>query len=216
MSSLLLLRHGQAAFGAADYDSLSPLGLEQAQATGAFFAGRGWIFDALHVGPRRRHRDTARAAVASAELLHVPALDEFAEGDVLLEAARCELLARGEPWPEDRASQLRHYGTQLQHWASGATVAGATPLAEFSAAVNDWLDRLRQGTRGQRLLAVTSAGTIAMLACRALGLPDARVHELLLALDNASLSELVFDARRLSLRVFNSTAHLPAALASRI
>lgn len=217
MSSLLLLRHGQAAFGADDYDSLSSLGQRQAQATGVFFAERGLEFDAVHVGPRRRHRHTAQAAANGAGLLSVPALDEFAEGDVLLAAARREVLAQGEPWPEDRAAQLRHYGTQLRHWSTGtATVAGATPLAEFSATVGDWLDSLRQGPRGQRLLAVTSAGTIAMLACRALGLPDNRVHDLLLALDNASLSEIIFDTRRLSLRVFNSTAHLPAALASRI
>ncbi|WP_175650601.1 histidine phosphatase family protein [Pseudomonas sp. Marseille-P9899] len=217
MSSLLLLRHGQAAFGADDYDSLSPLGVRQAEATGVFFAEREMAFDAVYVGPRHRHRDTARSAVSDAGLLAVPALDEFAEGDVLLAAARRELLARGEPWPEDRAAQLRHYGAQLRHWSTGtATVAGATPLAEFGATVGDWLDSLRQGVRGQRLLAVTSAGTIALLACRALWLPDNRVHELLLALDNASLSEIVFDAQRLSLRVFNSTAHLPAALASRI
>lgn len=217
MSSLLLLRHGQAAFGADDYDSLSPLGVRQAQATGAFFAERGLVFDAVHVGPRRRHRDTAQAAVGGAGLRAVAALDEFAEGDILLTAARRELLARGEPWPEDRAAQLRHYGAQLRHWSTGtATVAGATPLVEFGATVGDWLDSLRRGARGQRLLAVTSAGTIAMLACRALGLPDNHVHTLLLALDNASLSEIVFDTQRLSLRVFNSTAHLPAALASRI
>lgn len=216
MSSLLLLRHGQAAFGAHDYDSLSPLGVRQAQATGAFFAERGLVFDAVHVGPRRRHRDTARAALGASGLLAVPALDEFAEGDALLGAARRELLARGEAWPQERDAQLRHYGEQLRRWSGGAVVAGATPLAEFSARVGDWLDSLRQGPRGQRLLAVTSAGTIAILACRALGLPDERVHELLLALDNASLSELVFDDRRLSLRVFNSTAHLPLALASRI
>lgn len=217
MSSLLLLRHGQAAFGADDYDSLSPLGLRQAQAAGAFLAGRGMSFDAVHVGPRRRHRDTALAAANGAMLLPAPALDEFAEGTVLLEAARRQLLAQGEPWPAQRAAQLRHYGAQLRHWSTGtAAVPGATPLGEFAATVSDWLDGLRQGPRGQRLLAVTSAGTIALLVCRALALPDNRVHELLLALDNASFTELLFDPQRLSLRVFNSTAHLPATLASRI
>lgn len=221
MSSLLLLRHGQAAFGEDDYDSLSPLGRRQAEATGRFLAERGAAFDTVYLGPRRRHQDTADAVVAALtgpapERIRTPALDEFAEGDALLRAARLALLARGEAWPEARGQQLRHYGTQLRHWAAGAAVEGARPLSAFTRTVNDWLAALQQGPRGRRLLAVTSAGTIAILVNRALGLPGVRVDELLLALDNASLSELVFDTQRLSLRVFNSTAHLPAALASRI
>ena len=35
MGVVLLVRHGQASFGAADYDVLSPLGERQAAATGA-------------------------------------------------------------------------------------------------------------------------------------------------------------------------------------
>ncbi|MEQ5837317.1 hypothetical protein [Marinobacter sp. NFXS9] len=43
-----------------------------------------------------------------------------------------------------------------------------------------------------------------------------RIGDLLLALDNAALSELVFSSGRGSLRSFNSTSHLPAELTSRI
>ena len=39
VGQVLLVRHGQASWGAADYDVLSPLGERQAAATGAFLAG---------------------------------------------------------------------------------------------------------------------------------------------------------------------------------
>ena len=55
MSTLYLIRHGQASFGAEDYDVLSALGAEQARALGAYFAARRWPVDALYVGPRARH-----------------------------------------------------------------------------------------------------------------------------------------------------------------
>ena len=41
MSTILLVRHGQASFGAADYDNLSPTGHEQSRVLGAALAARG-------------------------------------------------------------------------------------------------------------------------------------------------------------------------------
>ena len=38
MSKILLVRHGQASFGAADYDNLSPTGHEQSRVLGAALA----------------------------------------------------------------------------------------------------------------------------------------------------------------------------------
>ena len=36
MAELLIVRHGQASFGAENYDELSPLGVEQAQLAGDY------------------------------------------------------------------------------------------------------------------------------------------------------------------------------------
>ena len=41
VSRILLVRHGQASFGAADYDQLSPTGHEQSRVLGAALAARG-------------------------------------------------------------------------------------------------------------------------------------------------------------------------------
>lgn len=81
----------------------------------------------------------------------------------------------------------------------------------------DWLGQLtHQVDNGSCLLAVTSAGVIAALAANVLDLPNLHVLDLLSVLDNAALSELVFQPGRVSLRTFNSTHHLPVTLTSRI
>ena len=56
---VLLVRHGQASFGADDYDVLSDLGREQAQLAAGEVARRGLRDPVLVCGSLRRQRDTA-------------------------------------------------------------------------------------------------------------------------------------------------------------
>src|SRR3569623_387038 len=66
MSVVLLVRHGQASWGAADYDELSALGEQQSRTLGAALAGRGVRPDLIVRGAMKRHRQTAEAAAAGA------------------------------------------------------------------------------------------------------------------------------------------------------
>ena len=58
MGTLYLVRHGQASFGAADYDRLSALGERQSVRLGAYWRERGVVFNAVLTGTLRRHRQT--------------------------------------------------------------------------------------------------------------------------------------------------------------
>ena len=60
MGSIYLIRHGQASFGADDYDVLSPLGVLQAQIAGRHLADLGLHFDRCLSGDLSRQQDTAR------------------------------------------------------------------------------------------------------------------------------------------------------------
>ncbi|MEZ4371750.1 MAG: histidine phosphatase family protein [Polyangiaceae bacterium] len=60
MSQLLLVRHGQASFLAANYDELSAQGREQSRLLGVHWRSLGLRIDRAICGPRRRQRDTAR------------------------------------------------------------------------------------------------------------------------------------------------------------
>ena len=64
MGVLLLVRHGQASLGTADYDHLSELGYRQARATGARLARADLAIDRVMCGTLARQRDTAVAALA--------------------------------------------------------------------------------------------------------------------------------------------------------
>ena len=65
MPALHLVRHGQASFGAGDYDRLSAVGHEQARAVGVALRERGVAPAVLVHGSLRRQRETAEAIAAS-------------------------------------------------------------------------------------------------------------------------------------------------------
>ncbi|MBT9476162.1 MAG: histidine phosphatase family protein [Polaromonas sp.] len=58
MGTLYLVRHGQASFGADDYDLLSPLGQQQAVRLGEYFKYKGVTFEAAMTGTLTRQRQT--------------------------------------------------------------------------------------------------------------------------------------------------------------
>ncbi|WP_418648971.1 histidine phosphatase family protein (plasmid) [Thauera butanivorans] len=225
MSTLILLRHGQAAFGADAYDQLSELGHAQALATGAWLGERAGPLAAVWHGPRRRHADTASGVLAGAgrafDAVAVAGLDEFGEGEDVLRAAEAlfggPMLGDGAP-PRDE--QLRCYDRAIAAWAAGdADMPGRMPYTQFRAAVRTWLDALvgtpgRPGGRTE--LAVTSAGVVAAVVCDVLELPDPHWHRLLRMIGNCSVTEIAFSGSRRGLSSFNATGHLPARLATTI
>ena len=93
MGTLRLVRHGQASYGAANYDVLSPLGVRQAEAVGAAWAARRAPVSAIYVGTMQRQLDTARHLRAAAAAGHplpepvvLPGLAEYPAFELL---ARC-------------------------------------------------------------------------------------------------------------------------------
>ena len=223
MSLLLLLRHGQARFGAAHYDVLTELGERQAIETGAYLARAGARFDEVQIGPKRRHATTA--AVALREMREAPtpitmsALDEFAEASEILEAAEqiCGLSA-ADMSALPRGEQLRHYDATIAAWMEGRVhLANRQTAASFRAKTADWLrEVVGRPVRSQNLLVVTSAGVIAAAVAEVLELPVERMSRFTRVLRNASLTEIAFSAGRVSLVSFNSVAHLPTDIATGI
>ena len=85
MGSIYLIRHGQASFGADDYDVLSPMGIRQAEILGTHLAQLGLSFDRCLSGNLRRQQHTAEAVMdqfkaagqSMAPLEVDPAFNEF-------------------------------------------------------------------------------------------------------------------------------------------
>jgi broad specificity phosphatase PhoE len=225
MSILILMRHGQALFGADSYDALSDVGRKQASITGAWLRQRDQRFFAVWHGPRRRHADTANEVMAgkamAAKSFMTPGLDEFGEGEEVL-AAAAALFGRTMSGPNapSRREQLRCYDQAIAEWSRGAIeIPGRQGFQSFRSAVRGWLyDRIHDGESpaGRCELAVTSAGVISAAVCEALNLPDSQWHPLLRVIQNASVTEFAFSGGRCGLRSFNNVGYLPEALLSAI
>jgi broad specificity phosphatase PhoE len=223
MSLLTLMRHAQASFGAQTYDALSPLGRQQAAATGAWLRDRRQSPSVAWHGPRQRHADTASAVLAAAAIAikpsMTPALDEFCEGDEVLKAAQ---IVSGQPMSGPQAppqsEQLRWYHEAIMAWSRGdLEIPGRQGFRQFRIAVRTWLEHLIGQTglaSGRCELAVTSAGVISAVVCDLLDLPDAQWNVLLRVIQNASITEVVFSKGRSGLQSFNGIGHLPHALVS--
>jgi broad specificity phosphatase PhoE len=126
MGLVLLVRHGQAAFGADDYDVLSETGVEQSRVLGRSLAEAGISPRAVLHGAMTRQRDTATAIVEAArwgvvpeqdegwdEFDHIAVLARAAEGGVLEDAAHVD----GTP---DRRAFQRIFEEATARWAGGA------------------------------------------------------------------------------------------------
>ena len=58
MNTLFVVRHGQASFGADNYDKLSELGILQSRLLGEALVKKKIVVQKTFVGPRVRHRET--------------------------------------------------------------------------------------------------------------------------------------------------------------
>jgi broad specificity phosphatase PhoE len=231
-----LVRHGQASYGAANYDVLSPVGVRQAETLGVAWARRRQPVSAIYVGPMQRQLDTARhlrAAAAAAghplpEPVVVAGLAEYPAFELL---ARClpqvvtaEPALRGmlDGGRVDPALADRALWAMVDAWTAGTLDTGdLETFAQFVARVDAATDAIldRHPDRGQVAVVVTSGGPIGAVARRALGLDARATVALWRMVRNASISDVLWRtrdhraghpaaARDLSLLGWNHVDHL--------
>jgi broad specificity phosphatase PhoE len=230
MSTLLLIRHGQASLHASDYDQLSPLGEKQSQRLGYLLAERNLKLDALYMGPLRRHRQTVEFAVAAAKdrgmlVPQATIVEDLAEIDVspLTEKAMAQVLAscpnlrkqlaEGALDEQARLAMGQMAGVMrglMDAWAAGdEQFAALEPFAAFEARVQKGLQRvMREQGRGKTVAVVTSGGPVSVAVKMALGLTPERVTALMFALVNASLSRFQYTQDSFALASFNTSGHV--------
>lgn len=223
VSILHLVRHGQASFGQDNYDRLSDLGFKQARITGRHLRDLGLKLDAAYCGRLSRQVDTARAALAcldsSPPLRELPEFDEYDSGPIikaLLPVMRQEvpeLDAVTQDMFRDRKSFQLIYEAAMLRWISGRHDALVPESwSAFLGRVARGLERVRdENGRGRAVAIFTSGGPIAAVLRLALDLADERALRLTWVIKNASLSSFFYDDQRLTLSLFNSTAHLELA-----
>jgi broad specificity phosphatase PhoE len=214
MGTLYLVRHGQASFGAADYDQLSPLGQRQCLRLGGWFRERGTRFDAVLTGTLRRHAQSLAAIEEGLQAQHaalaLPGLNEY-DGDAVIRAIHPGPLDRPTT-PEQVRQHFRLLRQGLAQWMAGATQPQGMPAhAAFAAGVVQALDHVRTRHGDGTVLVVSSGGPIATAIGHVLGLGAEATIELNLHIRNSAVSELKVGPKRHTLITFNALPHLDAA-----
>ena len=137
MGNLYLVRHGQASFGADDYDQLSPRGMEQGRRLGQYWRDKAQAtgthqaapFDAVLIGTLKRHRQTWEAMAEGAGWNHTPlvwpGLDEY-DSHALIATVHPEPLAKPDT-PEMYRHHFRLLRDALQLWMAGKTQPQGMP-----------------------------------------------------------------------------------------
>jgi len=224
MSELVLVRHGQASFGADSYDKLSDQGIEQVRLLAAHWRALGEQFDHIISGSLLRQRETAAELQilhksADASPVHDPAFNEY-NGDPLIriylrDHGESEGLASSSDWPikDRRQFQLVLEAAALK-WVQGELQPGDEDAdfeyyADFRRRVHAGIDSvMRAHTGGSRTLISTSGGVIAMALQRVLDFPDQQVIATNWMLHNSSITRIRYGGGRVSMTQFNSLPHL--------
>ena len=212
MGKLYLVRHGQASFGAADYDCLSELGERQSRRLGEYFAERGLQFEAVITGTLKRHTQTwqgiAQGAGYAHEVLQWPGLNEY-DSEAVVKAIHPGELPKADT-PELYRHHFRLLRDGLTQWMNGVVSPKGMPsYPDFVAGVTSALDHVRK-THSGNVLIVSSGGPISTAVGHLLGTTPEMTIELNLRIRNSALTEFEFNPKRHTLISYNHLPHLDA------
>lgn len=219
MAKLYLVRHGQASFGAEDYDKLSELGLKQSTYIPQHFPQELHDNLAIWHGTMLRQKDTALTAFPAAKAVVHPGLNEFDHMNVLSvhqpaihdrEKMTAIIMEQSDP----RAFMENEFKTAMSKWMreEGAT-SYHEPFRDFRTRVQDTMSDIMASARRdahKHVVAVTSGGFISLYMTMLLDMPDIRMADLNQHVVNTSITSLLFNDKRSTLSYYNNYSHLPA------
>ena len=216
MGTLYLVRHGQASFGADDYDNLSDLGRQQSVRLGEYWRAKRLKFDAVLVGTLKRQTQTLEGLlnglgtpIGERAPLEWPGLNEY-DSAAVIASIHPEPLQKPDT-PELYRHHFRLLRDALTQWMNGVTSPKGMPsYADFQKGVTSALDHVRTQYEGNVLL-VSSGGPISTAVGHVLGTTPETTIELNLRIRNASITEFAFTPKRHMLVTYNTLPHLDHA-----
>ena len=217
MPTLFLIRHGQASFGADDYDVLSPIGHEQAETLGQWFAQERIVPDLVAHGTLRRQKETMAGILKG--LSHEMKAEEhggFDEYDFAspLSAKYAEGGAP-EGMMSDHKSHFRTLRSTVAEWQRDEIPNPPERWSDFVTRVETACRAMmREGV--ETVFAVSSGGAIAQAVAALLEAPGVHQTRMQLQMKNTAITRFLFTPRSTYLHSFNETPHITAANADRL
>jgi len=220
MGSIVLIRHGQASFGAADYDRLSPRGEEQSVLLGRWLARTHGKPDRVLAGSMQRHHRTASLCLESAGVDMAfevdPGLDELNHVEILRRhrpdlpdeaALQAEMRAQSDPHKAFQAL----FSQAIADWVgAGGEAAHDETWPMFRERVLGSLGNLARSASGTTWV-FTSGGPIAVMVQSLLQIPEENTFSLAYPLINTSLTTLRIVRDVPTFFSYNTVSHLEDA-----
>lgn len=207
MGAVFLVRHGQASFGAANYDELSARGIEQARQLGYAWEAAGWLPTTVVSGSMQRHHQTALNSLAAAgqndgyEVDH--GWDEF-DHEAVMEAQLPGFRTRDPGAFQDAFFQA------TDRWAAGGSDGDHESFAKFAARVLAAFDRLADSAgKGETAIVFSSGGPIAVVVAHLLSGDTTLWSKLNSVMINTGVTKIVTGRSGRTLLSFNEHGHLP-------
>lgn len=217
MTTIYLIRHGQASIGAANYDVLSPLGQRQARVTGSHFSNIGTTFDAIYSGSLQRQIDTAEIALGKRPptLTVNPQFNEYTHDAIFRHYAPVlaesnDHVAASLAGGSNTKLTYRTFSTLMNAWANDDSPhADIESWQQFNARLQSAIDTVASNHTAEETVAIfTSGGVICTLMQQAMQFPQEDIFALNWGIYNASISTLQLHNTQPNLRGYNNISHL--------
>lgn len=209
VGAIHLIRHGQASWGAADYDQLSDLGGEQGSLLGTSWEASGWAPTHCVAGSLRRHAQTAIATIDACGQGDGYDVDAgWDEYDISgLQQAIAEQAGGRTLEPKEFQPLL---DAALQRWVAGDDTMGSS-FTQWSGAVLGALGSAveRAGRSGEQVAVFTSGGPIGFVASHLLAGDASLFIRLNAVVVNTSVTTVIVGSGGPRLLTFNEHGHLP-------
>lgn len=205
MGEVYFIRHGQASFGAANYDNLSELGHQQSDWLGAHLAQDNRPFDRIISGDLTRHKQTLAGI-----LKHVDH-EDFSEDPRLNEMSyfvmeRAYAAQTGASMPNTPRELEKYFTKVMAAWEKGLIQNEPESYQDFSDRIITAFQDAAE--HGKRVLIVSSGGPVAILMRHVLALNISAMTDIILGTHNASITRFSVFPDSVRLNQFNAVPHL--------
>ncbi len=215
MPRIHFVRHGQASFGAEDYDNLSDIGHIQSKVLGKAMWSEG--DEKLFSGTLKRHRQTAEGFAPGTEYEQDGRWNEFDYINII-SALHPELnssKAIGDALKSSENANIDFqaiYDNSVARWASGEYDA------DYTESRSDFRERVRSAVAdlaGQlpkdgNAYVFSSGGPISAVVQEVMALSEDTTRQVERVLHNASVTTISVSSNRMQMIAFNQHHHLEA------
>ncbi len=215
MTTIYLIRHGQASVGTDNYDVLSKTGEIQAAALGHHLASTHIKFDAIYSGALKRQIDTATIATGDTDVpLQIkPEFDEYRHKQIFNKYLPS--LARTDAEINDALTDGSNgvmtqsvFSKLMMAWVGDTEVDDIESWQQFNQRIADGISHIIDTHPAKTIAVFTSGGVITSIFRHIFSLPPEKTFEMNWNINNAGITSVKHRDNNLSLREYNNITHL--------